>query len=63
MDYVEGVGGFLHDVVGVWHFDMNNVLGEKMSVEAYIVDGCTDEFLLGVDFMRSHGTTMDIHSN
>lgn len=63
VDYVEGIGGFLLDVVGVWRFNLSNVFGEIISVDACIVDGCTDEFLVGVDFMRSHGATMDFQSN
>ncbi|ETO62165.1 hypothetical protein F444_19908 [Phytophthora nicotianae P1976] len=63
VDYVEGIGGFLLDVVGVWHFNMYNVFGEVISVDACIVKGCNDEFLFGVDFMRTHGATMDFHNN
>ncbi|ETK77594.1 hypothetical protein L915_16158 [Phytophthora nicotianae] len=50
VDYVEGIGGVLLDVVGVWHFNMYNVFDGAISVDACIVQGCTDEFLLGVDF-------------
>ncbi|KAE8972323.1 hypothetical protein PR001_g26646, partial [Phytophthora rubi] len=63
VDYVEGIGGFLLDVVGVWEFSMRNIFGEVISVEACIVSGCTDEFLLGVDFMRGHGAMMDFERN
>ncbi|KAE9185142.1 hypothetical protein PF004_g23450 [Phytophthora fragariae] len=63
VDYVEGIGGFLLDVVGVWAFRMCNIFGEVISVEACIVSGCTDEFLLGVDFMRGHGAMMDFERN
>ncbi|ETN00655.1 hypothetical protein PPTG_17860 [Phytophthora nicotianae INRA-310] len=63
VDYVESIGGFLLDVVGVWHFNMYNVFGEVISVDACIVKGCNDEFLFGVDFMRTHGSTMDFHNN
>ncbi|KAG6586701.1 Gag-pol fusion protein [Phytophthora cinnamomi] len=40
-----------------------SVFGEIIRVEACIVSGCTDEFLLGVDFMREHGATMDFDRN
>ncbi|KAE8959332.1 hypothetical protein PR002_g30575 [Phytophthora rubi] len=63
VDYVEGIGGFLLDVVGVWRFEMTTVFDEVISIDACIVDGCTDEFLIGVDFMRSNGATMDFNSN
>ncbi|OWY98723.1 hypothetical protein PHMEG_00030442, partial [Phytophthora megakarya] len=59
VDYVEGIGGFLLDVVDVWRFEFKTVFGERISVEACVIDGCTDEFLLGVDFMRTKGATMD----
>ncbi|KAG6595847.1 uncharacterized protein IUM83_18272 [Phytophthora cinnamomi] len=63
VDYVEGIGGFLLDIVGVWEFHMRSVFGEIIRVEVCIVSGCTDEFLLGVDFMRDHGATMDFDRN
>ncbi|KAE9234239.1 hypothetical protein PF005_g1966 [Phytophthora fragariae] len=63
VDYVEGIGGFLLDVVGVWEFSLRNIFGEVIRVEACIVSGWTDEFLLGVDFMRGHGTMMDFERN
>ncbi|KAI9996970.1 hypothetical protein PInf_000268 [Phytophthora infestans] len=36
VDYVEGIGGFLLDVVGVWRFSLSNVFGEIISVDACI---------------------------
>lgn len=48
VNYVEGIGGFLLDVIGV---------------DACIRDGGTDKIFLGVDFMRSHGATMEFHDN
>ncbi|KAE9226437.1 hypothetical protein PF004_g11636 [Phytophthora fragariae] len=59
VDFVEGIGGFLLDVVGVWRFSMRSVFGELIELDACIVDGCVDEFLLGVDFMKAHGAVMD----
>ncbi|EGZ06229.1 hypothetical protein PHYSODRAFT_531703, partial [Phytophthora sojae] len=63
LDYVEGIGGFLLNVMGVWEFHMRSVFGEIIRVEACIVSGCTDLFLLGVDFMCGHGATMDFDRN
>ncbi|KAE9170053.1 hypothetical protein PF005_g27710 [Phytophthora fragariae] len=57
--YVEGIGGFLLDVLGVWTFDMVNVYGQKVTIEACIIEGCTSEFLLGVDFLGGRRATMD----
>ncbi|KAE8980862.1 hypothetical protein PR002_g23987 [Phytophthora rubi] len=63
VDYVEGIGGFLLDVLGVWSFKMYNVFGQLVKVQACIVEGCTSEFLLGVDFMKAHEATMDFSKN
>lgn len=63
VDYVEGIGGFLLDVVGVWRFEPTSVFGEIISVDACVVSGCQDEFLVGVDFTQSHGATMDFTTN
>lgn len=59
VDYVEGIGGFLLDVLGVWRFRFENVFGEMISVDACIVSGCTEEFLLGVDFLTKKKANMD----
>jgi hypothetical protein len=63
IDAVEGIGGFLLDVLGVWTFDITNVFGQVVRVQACIVEGCTSEFLLGVDFLREHRATMDFDKN
>ncbi|GMF15652.1 unnamed protein product [Phytophthora fragariaefolia] len=44
--YIEGIGGFLLDVLGVWTFDMVNSYGQAVTIVACIVDGCKDEFLV-----------------
>ncbi|GMF56252.1 unnamed protein product [Phytophthora fragariaefolia] len=59
MEYVEDIGGFLLDVVGVWRFEIRSLFDQVIVVEACIVSGCTDEFLIGVDFRRTHRATMD----
>ncbi|OWY95391.1 hypothetical protein PHMEG_00034616, partial [Phytophthora megakarya] len=56
---VEGIGGFLLDVIGVWTFSMRNVYGQTVQVDACIIDGCTSEFLVGVDFLEKHRATID----
>jgi hypothetical protein len=63
VDVVEGIGGFLLDVIGVWTFHMRNVYGQAVTVEACIIDGCTDEFLIGVDFLQHHKAIMDFEKN
>lgn len=63
VNYVEGIGGFLLDVIGVWRFQFRTVFGELVCVEACIVDGCDDEFLLGVDFLKEHGAKLDFERN
>ncbi|EEY55742.1 uncharacterized protein PITG_09714 [Phytophthora infestans T30-4] len=63
VDYVEGIGGFLLDVIGVWRFKMSSAFGEKVTVDACIVSGCVEEFLLGVDFMKKYGAVMDFENS
>jgi hypothetical protein len=63
VDVVEGIGGFSLDVLGVWTFNMRNAFGQAVTVEACIIDGCTDEFLVGVDFLQHHKATMDSAKN
>ncbi|KAG2770845.1 hypothetical protein PC129_g9344 [Phytophthora cactorum] len=52
VDYVEGIGGLLLDVIGVWRFEMRSTLDEILTADACVIVGCTDEFLLGIDFMQ-----------
>ncbi|GMF88830.1 unnamed protein product [Phytophthora fragariaefolia] len=63
VDYVEGIGSFSLEVVGVWRFQLRTVFNEVIKVDACIVSGCADDVLLGVDFMRARGATMDSHRN
>ncbi|KAE9296520.1 hypothetical protein PR003_g23736 [Phytophthora rubi] len=69
VDFVEGIGGFGLDVIGVWSFQMRNVFGQIMEIRACIIDGCTEEFLVGVDFLvkrraslRSNEVRYVVHS-
>ncbi|ETM38098.1 hypothetical protein L914_15509 [Phytophthora nicotianae] len=63
VDYVEGVGCFLLDEVGVWAFEMRNVYGQVVRITACIIEGCTSEFLVGVDFKKEHKANMDFDKN
>ncbi|KAE9121938.1 hypothetical protein PF010_g6928 [Phytophthora fragariae] len=63
VDFVERIGGLLLDVVGVWSFSMRNAFEQRVELVACIIDGCTDEFLVGVDFMQQHKATMDFARN
>ncbi|OWZ03688.1 hypothetical protein PHMEG_00024532, partial [Phytophthora megakarya] len=63
VDYVEGIGGFPLDVIGVWRFRFRSVFGELVTMDACIVKGCTEEFLLGTDFLKAKGANMDFKRN
>ncbi|OWZ03371.1 hypothetical protein PHMEG_00024911 [Phytophthora megakarya] len=63
IDFAEGIGGILLAVIGMWEFELRTVFGEIITMHACVVKGCTDEFLLGVDFMRQHGATLDFNTN
>lgn len=65
VDVVEGIGGSLLDVIGVWTFEMRNSFGQSVTIEieACIIDGCTDEFLVGVDFLKQHKAVLDFEQN
>ncbi|KAK1928916.1 hypothetical protein P3T76_015556 [Phytophthora citrophthora] len=59
VDCVEGIGGFLLDVLGLWTYRMQNVFRQTVEVMACIFEGCTREFLVGVDFLEKHRTVLD----
>ncbi|OWZ06163.1 hypothetical protein PHMEG_00021619 [Phytophthora megakarya] len=63
VDHVEGIGGLALDVLGVWSFEVVNVFGQTVSLIACILDGCTDEFLIGVDFLERHRATIDFEGS
>ncbi|KAG1703434.1 hypothetical protein DVH05_007382 [Phytophthora capsici] len=63
VEYVEGIGGFLLDVLGVWRFQFQNVFGDTICVDACVISGCTEEFLLGVDFLTDKKANMDFERN
>ncbi|GMF36004.1 unnamed protein product [Phytophthora fragariaefolia] len=61
--HVEGIGGFLLDVGVMWMFKLRTVFNKVINVDACIVAGFSDRFLLGVGFMKAHGATMDLDGN
>ncbi|KAJ8579185.1 hypothetical protein ON010_g6 [Phytophthora cinnamomi] len=63
VDFVEGIGGLLLDMVGVWRFVMLNVFEEIVIVDACIFKGCHNMFLVGVVFMQRHEAIMDFKEN
>ncbi|KAE9281076.1 hypothetical protein PR003_g27775, partial [Phytophthora rubi] len=62
VDYVEGFTGAVSKVLGVWRFRMRTQYGQYMEVDALIIEGATTEFLLGEDWMLSHGVKIDFVS-
>ncbi|GMF34969.1 unnamed protein product [Phytophthora fragariaefolia] len=63
VDFVEGIGGFMLDVIGVWHFAFRSVFNELIEKDACIVSGCTSEFLVGADLIKVHGAIMDFYNS
>uniref|UniRef100_H3GNB0 CCHC-type domain-containing protein n=1 Tax=Phytophthora ramorum TaxID=164328 RepID=H3GNB0_PHYRM len=63
VECVEGIGGFLLDVLGVWTFCIRKAYGQLVQVKACIIEGCTDEFRIGVGFMRRHRAMLDFERN
>ncbi|KAG3011565.1 hypothetical protein PC123_g15611 [Phytophthora cactorum] len=63
VDVVEGIGGFLLDVIGVWTFQMRNTFGQVVTASACIIDVCMGKFLVGVDFMQQPKAIMDFEQN
>ncbi|OWZ17768.1 hypothetical protein PHMEG_0008244 [Phytophthora megakarya] len=62
-DFVEGIGGALLDVVGVWGFEIQTVYEDTMMIHACIVKGCDDEVLIDVAFMKGRAVVMDFNHN
>ncbi|KAE8992073.1 hypothetical protein PF005_g533 [Phytophthora fragariae] len=63
VDAVEGIGGFVLDVIGVWSVQMRNAFGQIVEIRACIINRCTEEFLVGVDFLEKHRASLDFNSN
>ncbi|OWZ16805.1 hypothetical protein PHMEG_0009349 [Phytophthora megakarya] len=47
----------------VWQFEMRSEFDEDIRVNACIVVGCRDEFLIGFDFMKSPAAVMGFNTN
>ncbi|OWY90670.1 hypothetical protein PHMEG_00041099, partial [Phytophthora megakarya] len=62
VDFVEGFTGAVARVIGVWKFQFRTQYGQAMSVEALMVEGAADEFLLGEDWMLENGVKIDFTS-
>lgn len=63
VEEVEGLGGFKLDVLGVWQFDAVNVYGQRVLLNACVVDGIESEFLVGTDFLEKHEASIDYNSH
>lgn len=59
----EGIGGFELKILGVWEFNATTVYGQKIQVEACVVEGCQDDFPLGEDFMVMYRASIDFSTN
>ncbi|KAE9078508.1 hypothetical protein PF006_g27705, partial [Phytophthora fragariae] len=59
VDYVEGFTGAVAKVEGVWRFEFTTQYGQMMTVDALVVEGAADEFLLGEDWMLQNGVKID----
>ncbi|KAE8968787.1 hypothetical protein PR001_g27690 [Phytophthora rubi] len=62
VDYVEGFTGAVAKVEGVWRFEFTTQYGQMMPVDALVVEGAADEFLLGEDWMLQNGVKIDFTS-
>ncbi|OWZ05060.1 Gag-pol fusion protein [Phytophthora megakarya] len=47
------------NINGLHGFSFRTVFGELLTVDACVIVGCEEEFLLGVDFMQNRGATID----
>ncbi|KAE8979571.1 hypothetical protein PR002_g24381 [Phytophthora rubi] len=62
VDYVDGFTGAASRVLGVWRFKFRTQYEQTMEVDALIVEGATDEFLLGESWMMKKGIKIDFVS-
>jgi hypothetical protein len=51
---MEGIGGATLVVLGLWRFEVTTMYGHMVTIDACMVDGFGEEFLLGEDFMTKH---------
>ncbi|KAG3173165.1 hypothetical protein PI126_g955 [Phytophthora idaei] len=61
-DYVEEFTGAVARVLGVRRFRFQTPYGQDMTVDALVVEGAADEFLLGEDWMMRNGVKIDFTS-
>lgn len=59
VEYMEGFAGQTVKVKGVWRFRFETQYLQSMVVDALIVDGPVEDFLLGEDWMLQHGVKLD----
>lgn len=59
VEYMEGFTGETAKVKGVWRFRFETQYLQSMVVDALIVDGPAEDFLLGEDWMLQHGVKLD----
>ncbi|KAE8985182.1 hypothetical protein PF002_g20728 [Phytophthora fragariae] len=62
VDYVEGFTGAVSRVLGVWRLKFHTQYEQTMEVDALIVEGATNEFLLGESWMMKKGVKIDFVS-
>lgn len=63
VDLVEGFGGETSRVLGVWRFIGTTQLQQRVVVDALLVEGQGDEFLIGEDWMVKLQVNMDFGSS
>lgn len=62
VDVVEGFGGAVSRVLGVWRFTGTTQYQQRIVVDALLVEGQGDEFLIGEDWMLEKQVKMDFSS-
>ncbi|ETK81600.1 hypothetical protein L915_12911 [Phytophthora nicotianae] len=59
VDIVEGFGGGISRVLGIWRFVGTTQYQQRIQVDALLVEGQGDELLVGEDWMVQHQIKMD----
>ncbi|GMF57917.1 unnamed protein product [Phytophthora fragariaefolia] len=59
VDIVKGFGGDTNRVLGVWRFVGTTQYQQRITIDALVVDGQGDEFLVGEDWMVQKQVKMD----
>ncbi|GMF26487.1 unnamed protein product [Phytophthora fragariaefolia] len=63
VDFVEGFTGAVAKVEGVWRFRFKTQYGQAMVVDALVVEGAAEEYILGEDWMMQNGVKIDFTSS